>query len=93
MLYRHEDFTETLVHQCTDAHKYTAAHKREIANVRRHDVTAYLSIPIRDYKKTDEKGRYPIISHTSVSIKYCPYCGVNLETDEISGELLKLKLE
>lgn len=88
MLYPHKDFEETLVHQCADADKYTTAHKQEIANVRIHDITAYLSVPLRDYKKDG----YPIIGHTSVAIDYCPYCGVELEKDERANKTLDLKL-
>lgn len=93
MLYRHNDFDETLVHQCADADRYTTAHRQEIANVRVHDITAYLSVPLRDYKTEKVKGlNYPIIGHESVRIKHCPYCGVLLESDEQSPDFLDLKL-
>lgn len=83
MLYRHIDFEETLVHQCADADKYTKAHRQEMANVRRHDVSSYLHVPV-----------YRAYGHTSedVRIKYCPYCGVELEKDEQTGKFLDLEL-
>ena len=93
MLYRHNDFEETLVHQCNDAHRYTMAHRREMANVRKHDVSAYLSVPIRNYKaRKDEGGNYPIVGHESVAITHCPYCGINLDEDKITGKVLDIKL-
>lgn len=93
MLYKHEDFEETLVHQCDNVQRFTMAHRREIANVRRHDVSAYLSVPIRNYKaRKDEGGNYPIIGHEQVAIDFCPYCGCNLDTDKISSKPLKIKL-
>lgn len=95
MLYRHNDFEETLVHQCSDADRYTKAHKQEMANVRVHDVSAYLSVPIKDYKHIEQdvkKPRYPIIGHETVRITHCPYCGVELEKDEQTGKFLDLDL-
>ena len=96
MFYRHKDFGETFVHQCSNAHKYTEAHRREIANVRKHDVAAYLSVPVRTYschKFKELHGYYPVERYEEVRITHCPYCGANLDTDEISGEYLDLKLE
>lgn len=92
MLYRHEDFEETMVHQCADADKYITSRRQEMANVRKHDISAYISVPIRAYDRPDEKGHYPIIGHTSVAITHCPFCGINLDEDEQTGKTLDLKL-
>lgn len=88
MLYRHNNFEETLVHQCADAHKYVKSHLQEMANVRVHDFSAYLSVPVKDYKQDG----YPVVAHETVPIKCCPYCGVVLEEDEKTGKTLDLKL-
>lgn len=83
MLYRHKDFEETLVHQCADADKYIKSRRQEIANVRVHDISAYLVVPVkRAYTQTTE----------NVRIKYCPFCGVELEKDEQTVEYLDLEL-
>ena len=83
MLYRHKDFDETLVHQCADADKYVKSRRQEMANVRVHDISAFLNVPVkRAYTQTSE----------SVRIKFCPFCGVELEKDEQTGEYLDLEL-
>lgn len=100
MLYRHVNFEETMVHQCADADKYTTARRQEMANVRKHDITGYLSIPVRDYdhpikpkgKNSTLANTYPVIRHETVHIDFCPFCGVNLDKDEQTGEFLDLKL-
>lgn len=96
MFYKHKDFSETLVHQCADADKQTQDARQKMANVRKHDIAAYLSVPLRDYNCRLEKaktGSYPIKGHEVVAITHCPYCGVNLDTDESTNEELKLALE
>lgn len=93
MLYRHEDFMETLVHQCADADKYVKARRQELANVRKHDFQGYLSVPVRDHKgEKDKHGNYPIVGHETVYITHCPFCGIKLDEDETTGEFLDLKL-
>ena len=36
---------------------------------------------------------YFVIDNKIIHIKYCPYCGVDLATDETTQEFLKLKLK
>jgi len=83
MLYRHKQFEETLVHQCADANKYIKSRRQEMANVRVHDISAYLVVQIKE-GYTNAVGTVPI--------KYCPFCGVELEKDEQTGEYLDLEL-
>ena len=92
MLYRHKDFQETLVHQCNDADRYTMAHKKEIANIRVHDMSVYLVVPVRDYRAKKINGEYPITGYETVTIKHCPYCGCLLERDKVSPDFLKMRL-
>lgn len=85
MFYRHNDFAETLVHQCADSEKYTTDHRREIAMVRRHDMNTFIDVLASC--KLDGKKVYK-----TIHIKYCPYCGVDLEKDQETGKVLNLKL-
>lgn len=79
MFYRHKDFMESYVHQCADADRYTSEHRAEIAMVRRHDIHHFLVVDVNGKRDT-------------IHIKYCPYCGVDLDKEESTGEMLKLKL-
>ena len=72
MLYRHEDYQESYVHICDDAHKYQRSYIASRPRVTVHDVHAYMEI-----------------AGGLLHIKYCPYCGKELETDERSGEYYK----
>ena len=85
MMYRHINFEESYVHQCADADRYTTEHKREMAQLRRHDCHTFMVIPAS--VKLNGDTNYKIIP-----VKYCPYCGVDLEKDETTEKFLKLKL-
>ncbi len=85
MMYRHNDFMETVVHQCADADKYTTEHRRKIAMVRRHDVSTFIDV-VTGCKLNGQK------TYKTIHIKYCPFCGCNLAADEETGKTLNLKL-
>ena len=67
MLVKDENSSELYIHVCPDANKYTRKALKERITVYRHDISAFI---ITDSGK---------IEH----IKYCPYCGTNVETEEI----------
>lgn len=72
MLVRDKDSAEGYKHICNDSYKYTKEGLKERLPIYLHDITAYTLI------KTDEtKSGYKM-----VRLKYCPYCGVEIETDE-----------
>lgn len=85
MMYRHNDFMETEVHQCANADKYTTEHKQEIAMVRRHDMSTFIDV-LAGCKLNGEK------TYKTIHIKYCPFCGCDLAADESTGKALNLKL-
>lgn len=69
MLIRDKDSAEGYIHVCSDSHKHT---KEALANrmqIRLHDITAYTMV--------DSKNGVDMMR-----IKYCPYCGVEVEKDE-----------
>lgn len=44
MLYRHEDYQESYVHVCDDAHKYQRKYIAERPRIIVHDISAYMKI-------------------------------------------------
>lgn len=67
MLVKDKNSSELYIHICPDAHKYTRKALKERMTIYRHDISVFI---ITDNNK---------IEH----IKYCPYCGTNVETEEI----------
>ena len=74
MLYRHENYQESYVHICDDAHKDTRKAIADRPRITVHDVHAY----IETYSGF---GLEPI--------KFCPYCGKELDSDERTNEFYK----
>ena len=73
MLIRDKDSAEGYIHVCTDSHKYTKKALAERLQIKLHDITAYTLI----------EGKNGV---DMVRIKYCPYCGVEIEKDEYEKE-------
>ena len=69
MLIRDKDSAEGYIHLCADRHKYTKKALAERLQIKLHDITAYTLI----------EGKNGV---DMVRIKYCPYCGVEIEKDE-----------
>lgn len=65
MLVKDENSSELYIHICPDAHKYTRKALKERMTIYRHDISAFI---ITDSGK---------IEH----IKYCPYCGTDVENE------------
>lgn len=65
MLVKDKNSSELYIHVCPDAHKYTRKALKERMTIYRHDISAFI---ITDNGK---------IEH----IKYCPYCGTNVENE------------
>lgn len=72
MLYRHEEYQESYVHVCDDAHKDQKSYIANRPRVVVHDVTSFLRI---------RGGVLPV--------KFCPYCGKELDTDIRTNEFYK----
>lgn len=73
MLIRDKDSAEGYIHLCADRHKYTKNALAERLQIKLHDITAYTLI----------EGKNGV---DMVRIKYCPYCGVEIEKDEYEKE-------
>lgn len=73
MLIRDKDSAEGYIHLCADRHKYTKKALAERLQIKLHDITAYTLI----------EGKNGV---DMVRIKYCPYCGVEIEKDEYEKE-------
>lgn len=69
MLVRDKDSAEGYKHICNDSYKYTKQALKGRLPIFLHDITAYTLI--------EGKNGYELIS-----IKHCPYCGVEIEADE-----------
>jgi hypothetical protein len=65
MLVKDENSSELYIHVCPDSDKYTYKALKERMTIYRHDISAFI---ITDSNK---------IEH----IKYCPYCGTNVENE------------
>ena len=83
MFYYHQDFMETLVHQCANAKQVSKWKRQRMATVMRHDTRTYMLIAPCGNGRTEAE---------MVDVKFCPFCGVNLEEDEVVNERLKLEL-
>lgn len=73
MLIRDKDSAEGYIHICADRHKYTKKALAERLQIKLHDIAAYTLI----------EGKNGV---DMVRIKYCPYCGVEIEKDEYEKE-------
>lgn len=73
MLIRDKDSAEGYIHLCADRHKYTKKALAERLQIKLHDIAAYTLI----------EGKNGV---DMVRIKYCPYCGVEIEKDEYEKE-------
>ena len=69
MLVRNPEGQESYIHICDDSHKYTKQALKERLPIYLHDIRAYTLI--------EGKKGYEL-----KDIKYCPYCGKEIETDE-----------
>ena len=72
MLVRNKDSQEGYVHLCADSHRYTKKALKERLPIYLHDIKAYTLIETKNGCEL-------------IDIKYCPYCGVEIETDEMQG--------
>lgn len=72
MLIRDKDSAEGYIHLCADSHKYTKKALAERLQIKLHDITAYTLI----------EGKNGV---DMVRIKYCPYCGAEIEKEERKG--------
>lgn len=73
MLVRDKDSQEGYIHICRDSYKYNEKALKNRLPIYLHDVKAYTLIKCeRGYELKD--------------IKYCPYCGVEIESDEYKNE-------
>lgn len=72
MLVRDKDSQEGYIHICNDSHKYTKQGLKERLQIYVHDVKVYTLIETK-------KG------HELKNIKYCPYCGAEIEKEERKG--------
>lgn len=73
MLVRDKDSQEGYIHICDDSYKYTKQALKERLPIYLHDMKAYTLIESKDgYELKD--------------IKYCPYCGQEIETDKYKNE-------
>lgn len=70
MLVRDKDSQEVYKHICDDSYKYTKKRLAERLPIYLHDISAYTLIEGKDGLQL-------------ISIKHCPYCGKDIETDEI----------
>ena len=73
MLIRDKDSADGYIHLCDDSYKYTRKALAERLQIKLHDITAYTLI----------EGKNGV---DMVRIKYCPYCGVEIEKDEYEKE-------
>lgn len=69
MLRRDKDSQEGYIHICNDSQKYTKTALKQRLPIYLHDVKAYTLIEGKD-------------GYNLIDIKYCPYCGVEIENDE-----------
>jgi hypothetical protein len=69
MLVRDKDSAEGYIHICDDSYKYTKQALKERLPIYLHDMKAYTLIESKD-------------GYELIDIKYCPYCGAEIETDE-----------
>lgn len=69
MLIRDKDSAEGYIHLCADSYKYTKKALAERLQIKLHDITAYTLI----------EGKNGV---DMVRIKYCPYCGAEIEKEE-----------
>ena len=80
MFYYHQNFMETLVHQCADADKKSKWARQRMAAVRRHDTRTYMLVMKNDG------------DHEMVDVKFCPFCSARLDDEQIADKPLKLEL-
>lgn len=73
MLVRDKDSQEGYKHICNDSYKYTKQALKERLQIYVHDVNVYTLL--------ETKSGFEL-----KSIKYCPYCGVEIESDEYKNE-------
>lgn len=73
MLVRDKDSAEGYIHICNDSYKYTKQALKERLPIYLHDMTAYTLIESKD-------------GYELINIKYCPYCGQEIEIDEYKNE-------
>lgn len=69
MLIKNKDSQEGYVHICDDSGRYTKQALKERLPIYLHDMKAYTLIQSKDGFELKD-------------IKYCPYCGKEIETDE-----------
>lgn len=69
MLVRDKDSQEGYKHICDDSYKYTKQALKERMQIYVHDIKVYTLIETK-------KG------HELKNIKYCPYCGAEIEKEE-----------
>lgn len=69
MLVRNKDAQEGYIHICNDSHKYTKKGLKERLQILVHDTKVYTIIETKDGCELKD-------------IKYCPYCGVEVEKEE-----------
>lgn len=69
MLVRDKGSAEGYIHICDDSYKYTKQALKERLPIYLHDMKAYTLIESKD-------------GYELIDIKYCPYCGAEIETDE-----------
>lgn len=74
MMYRIS--SETYAHQCEDADKYIAEHRKRMALVIMHDGIGGLTFPD---------------SNKSIYVKYCPLCGCKIDEDAVTDQWLPSK--
>ena len=72
MLIRDKESHEGYIHICNDSHKYTKKALAERLQIYVHDVKVYTLIE-------GQKG------YEQKVIKYCPYCGADIENEERRG--------
>ena len=65
MLVKDENSSELYIHICPDANKYTRKALKKRITIYRHDVMAFI---------VTESGKLE-------PIKYCPYCGMDVENE------------
>jgi hypothetical protein len=67
MLVKDKNSSELYIHICPDANKYTRKALKERITIYRHDISTFI---ITDSGKLK-------------NIKYCPYCGANVENEDM----------
>ena len=80
MFYRHNDYEETLVHQCADAKQKSKWGRQKMTAVMRHDTRTYMLVMKNDG------------GHEMVDVKFCPFCAARLDDEQIADKPLKLEL-